>query len=228
MDARILKKIRQCLALAKQATNEHEAAAAMRQAQNLMRKHKVSESDIDFSYVQHERVETDCKKVVSYHAALLHLIKRVFGVRFVMSSSLFSNSEVAFIGINPQPELAKYCYEVLWSKLKQTRQEYVKQQPKQCKRATKVARGDRFAEGWVFGIARTVEEFALSEKETSIIERYMAQEFPNLSSSSPLKRGQKANTSRAILDGIRAGKKESLHRPVNGQEQQKLNHNLGA
>lgn len=228
MDSRILKKVRQCLALAKQATNEHEAAAAMRQAQNLMRKHKISESDIDFSYVQHERVETDCKKVVSYHAALLHLIKRVFGVRFVVDMKPDGTFEASFIGINPQAELAKYCYEVLWSKLKQTRQEYVKQQPKQCKRATKVARGDRFAEGWVFGIARTVEEFALSEKETSIIERYMAQEFPDLSSSSPLKRGKKANTKKAVLDGIAAGRQESLHRPVNGQEHQKLNHNLGA
>ena len=56
----------------------------------------------------------------------------------------------------------------------------------------------------------------------------MAQEFPDLTSSATLKRGKKANTKKAVLDGIAAGRQESLHRPVNGQEHQKLNHNLGA
>lgn len=40
-----IEKIRKCLALAKSA-NEHEAAAALRQAQALMRKYGVEDGDI--------------------------------------------------------------------------------------------------------------------------------------------------------------------------------------
>src|SRR5690348_8415840 len=43
---RAMEKIRKCLALSKSA-NEHEAAAALRQAQKLMQMHDLDENDLD-------------------------------------------------------------------------------------------------------------------------------------------------------------------------------------
>ena len=48
---RIMAKIRKCLALSK-SDNEHEAAAALRQAKALMEKHKLEMSDIEQSKTQ--------------------------------------------------------------------------------------------------------------------------------------------------------------------------------
>lgn len=222
MNSRILNKIKQCLALAKSSKNEHEAAAAMRTAQSLMRKHKIDESDVNLSHVQHEKVQTDSKQVIAYHGALLNVIKSAFGVQMVLSRHVYQGFEISFVGIYPQAELALYCYHVLWPKLQQARASYVKQQPKQCKRQTKVLRGDQFAEGWVYGIKSQVNAFANSDTENAIITQYMAKHFPNLESSKSNKRGAKKPNFKALSDGVNAGQKESINRPVNGQELKKL------
>ena len=55
-----IEKIRKCLALAKSA-NEHEAAAALRQAQALMRKYGVEDGDILMAEVSEARVKAGAK-----------------------------------------------------------------------------------------------------------------------------------------------------------------------
>lgn len=47
MKNKYLAKIKKLLALAKKNTNAHEAASAMRQAQNLMRENNLSATDVD-------------------------------------------------------------------------------------------------------------------------------------------------------------------------------------
>ncbi len=46
--SRIIDKIKKCLALSRSA-NEHEAAAALRQAQKLMQQYRIEMSDVDMS-----------------------------------------------------------------------------------------------------------------------------------------------------------------------------------
>lgn len=221
MDKRILDKIKKCLALAKSATNENEAAAAMRSAQALMEKHRISAEDVDMSNIEERRFAFGVNRIVNYQAKLLNLIIRAFGVEVVISRS-FTGSDVRFIGVAPQPELAGYCWEVLFSKLKTERSNYVKQQPKQCKRATKVARGDQFALGWIYGVSQQVDEFSLSETESALVAVYKEKHYPDLTDCKGMQRGKKANVGNAISDGFRAGKKHSINRPINGDSQQKL------
>ncbi|MBQ4852864.1 DUF2786 domain-containing protein [Pseudoalteromonas sp. MMG012] len=221
MDKRILRKIKQCLALAKSATNENEAAAAMRSAQALMNKHRISAEDVGMSNIDEQRFAFGVNRIVNYQANLLHLIKRAFGVEVVISRS-FTGSDVRFIGVTPQPELAGYCWEVLFSKLKAERSNYVKKQPKQCKRATKVARGDQFALGWIYGVSQQVKDFALSESESALVKTYKAKHYPDLTTKDAMERGKKANVGDAISDGFKAGKKHSINRPINGGSQQKI------
>lgn len=222
MDDRILNKIKMCLALAKSASNEHEAAAAMRSAQALMRKHHISVNDVDLSFVSEFNLLIDNSHIVNYQACLFRLIEKAFGVKSIFKRAVFSSSSINFIGITPQPELASYCYEVLWERLKFDRSSYVKAQPKQCKRITKTARGDRFAEGWVWGVSQAVSEFAASEKELELITTYIGKHYPDLGTGKPMVRGKKANTKDSAYDGFKAGKRQSIHRPINGHSQLKL------
>lgn len=222
MDKRILDKIKKCLELAKKATNENEAAAAMRSAQALMQKHRITAAQVGFSHIEEKSVHLNLSKLVNYQAQFIGLIERAFGVKAILANHFLQGKEVRFIGVAPQPELATYCWAVLWPKLKDERTNYVKKQPKQCKRATKVARGDAFASGWVYGVYQQVHDFALSDREAEIVESYTAHHYPKLSSAKPMERGKKANKGSAESDGYTAGKKHSIHRPINGAEQQKL------
>lgn len=222
MDKRILDKIKKCLELAKKATNEYEAAAAMRSAQALMEKHRISSEQVGFAHIEEKSVHLNISRVVSYQAKFVNLIERAFGVKAILADHFLQGREIRFIGTAPQPELATYCWAVLWPKLKEERTSYVKKQPNQCKRATKVARGDVFACGWVNGVYQQVHDFALSEHEIGIVESYTAHHYPNLRNTKPMHRGKKANKGSAESDGYTAGKKHSIHRPINGAEQQKL------
>ncbi|KZN57633.1 hypothetical protein N473_07085 [Pseudoalteromonas luteoviolacea CPMOR-1] len=221
MDKRILSKIKRCLALAKSATNEHEAAAAMRSAQALMEKHRISIHDVGFADIDEQRTVCGVNRVVRYQAMFINLIERAFGVDSFIQQT-FSQSEIRFIGIAPQPELASYCWDVMWAKLKADRAKYVQQQSNRCKRSTKIARGDRFAEGWVISIYEQVSQFARTDTENQLIEAYKTRHYPDLAKRSGTNRSKKANVGNAIIDGIKAGKKHSINRPLNGDSQRKL------
>lgn len=57
----IIDKISKCLALSKSA-NEHEAAIALRQAQALMQKYKISEKQILISDIKERIIQTKLKE----------------------------------------------------------------------------------------------------------------------------------------------------------------------
>ncbi|CAM4173600.1 DUF7168 domain-containing protein [Pseudoalteromonas byunsanensis] len=221
MDKRILYKIKKCLALAKSASNENEAAAAMRSAQALMDKYRISAEDVGFSNINEASIPVSISCVVTYKANFIGLIERAFGVDAVLRKSVFGN-EIRFIGIQPQPELAAYCWDVLWPKMIAERSAYVATQSNRCKRSTKMARGDRFAEGWVNGIYAQVTEFARTDAEQHLVDAYYSKHYPNLSTAKSMTRGKKANTGSATRDGYKAGKQHLINRPINGESQRQL------
>ncbi|PAY00168.1 hypothetical protein CKO50_17235 [Pseudoalteromonas sp. HM-SA03] len=222
VDKRILDKIKKCLALAKSATNENEAAAAMRSAQALMEKHRISAEDVGFSDIDERRTTCGANRLVKYQAMFINLIERAFGVDAFVNQNFCASSDIHFIGIAPQPELASYCWDVMWAKLKADRTAYVKQQSNRCKRSTKIARGDRFAEGWVIAVHQQITQFSRTDNENQLIEAYKVRHYPDLARSNCAARGKKANVGNAISDGFRAGKEHSIHCPVSGESQRKL------
>ncbi|WP_185843496.1 DUF7168 domain-containing protein [Pseudoalteromonas luteoviolacea] len=221
MDNRILNKIKKCLALAKSATNENEAAAAMRSAQALMEKHRISAEDVGFSNIKEASTPVKISRVVAYKANFIGLIERAFGVDALLHSSIFG-SEIRFIGIQPQPELAAYCWDVLWPKMIAERSAYVAAQSNRCKRSTKMARGDKFAEGWVNGIYAQITDFARTDAEQHLVDAYTNKHYPSRGKAKSMTRGKKANTGSATRDGYNAGKQHSINRPLNGESQRKL------
>ncbi|MGN0925824.1 DUF7168 domain-containing protein [Ectopseudomonas mendocina] len=57
--------------------------------------------------------------------------------------------------------LSGYAYQVLERQLQKARREFLAwPKNKRCKRSTKVARGDHFANGWIDAVYHKVDEFA--------------------------------------------------------------------
>ncbi|WP_102797343.1 DUF2786 domain-containing protein [Bowmanella denitrificans] len=222
---KIIDKIKKLLALAK-SSNPHEAAAALSRAQKLMQQHSIDQQSVALSDCDRVSHLLDSGRVNSYEAALVDTINRAFGVEAVFSKSFLRQEYyVYFLGIKPQPELARYCFSVLYRQLKDARSEYVANQPKQCKRTTKTQRGDAFAWGWVGEVKARVQAFALTEEQQVLIQEYKGMKYPSLQSKDPhdslSKKGVKLRDD-DFYQGRKAAKNVRLDRPVGGRETAKL------
>lgn len=115
---RILEKVRKCLALST-SDNPGEAEAALRQAKKLMGKYGITESAVRLAEVNSVQTE----KATSTSVRAGHLSSTV--ARAFACKSLYGNKGggafFEFIGKGPNPELAKYTYDVLWRRLEMER-----------------------------------------------------------------------------------------------------------
>jgi len=164
---RVMRKIKHCLALSASA-NEHEAATAMRQAQKLMAKYKLSTLDVKMAEVG----KADGSPVVSrrpmWDVVLGNLVANAFGCQcfsreFLEEAGFKKRVRVTFVGVSPAQDIAKYAYDALYAKVRTDRLAYIKHlrtlppEPKPKGRPKKNAhrpqsvdvRGNHFAFGWV-------------------------------------------------------------------------------
>ncbi|SER36966.1 MULTISPECIES: DUF7168 domain-containing protein [Pseudomonas] len=159
---RIMRKIKHCLALSKSA-NEHEAAAAMRQAQALMRKFRLTDMDVKVSDVGETKSDIEMARRPLWDMALSTLVGDVFGCR-VLDRSTWSDAKgcrvklAVFIGVNPAPEIAKYAYESLYRQLKKARASYVAdiRSMRGRQRPTPETQGNHFAIGWLYAVEEKI------------------------------------------------------------------------
>ena len=178
-----LAKIRKCLALGKSA-NEHEAAAAMRQAHALMREHGLDGDDVDLAAIREAGTLARSPAIAAWDATLAQTVADAFGCCVFFSTySEISRSgllagrplrrrrNVVFVGAGAAPNVATYAYDVLLRQCTRARAEHVRKQPRACKPATKSARGDAFATGRVMAVRKLVESLAGREGDQKLIER---------------------------------------------------------
>lgn len=112
-DDKILDKIKKCLALASSA-NEHEAAAALRQAQKLMEQHGLTDQDVLASQASEAGAKAGAvTKPAQWEATLAARIANAFGCELVFSRRTWTTAEWRFIGAGSAPEVATYAYQVL-------------------------------------------------------------------------------------------------------------------
>ena len=125
---RIIRKIKHCLALSASA-NEHEAAAAMRQAQKLMQKYRITEIDVQLSDVNRTEGAHVKAKRPAWDKNLGAFIAKTFNCKSFNCTSwhpiIGRRSQAVFIGVKPAPEIAKYAYDTLYFEVSNTRREYV-------------------------------------------------------------------------------------------------------
>ncbi|MCW3479713.1 DUF2786 domain-containing protein [Neisseriaceae bacterium JH1-16] len=214
-----IEKIKKCLALSKSA-NEHEAAAALRQAQALMEKFGVEDEDILLSEISESRVKSGARVTpVKWESWLSSTVAKAFGCEKVFAQG-YEAGYWTFIGCGPSSEIATYAYSVLLRQLKKARGEY---QTRHCKRlvpASRTRRADLFCEGWVIAVSNQITKFAGSQRNVEALAAYMAKEYADLEELTPRDRqagkSLRDNDEGARNAGWQAGKNAQLNHGVDG------------
>lgn len=181
---RLLEKVRKLLALAGNNPNEHEAAAALARAQQLMADHGLDDVDVAASAIGDTLASAKiAQRPPVWEHALAALIGDAFGVRPVRSSAwdratFTSTYHWRFFGLEARAEVAAYAYDVLRRQLMKARTAYIATRLRRVKKAsTKTARADVFCQGFVEGVARLVRAMAMPATEAAAIDRYIAERF---------------------------------------------------
>ncbi len=218
---RILDKIRKCLALAA-SSNEHEAAAAMRQAQKLMELHGVSHAEILASGATesgaHAGASTKPSKWENYLAAT---VASAFACEVIFQMGRGSG-KWKFIGVGPRPEVAQYAFAVLFRQLRRSRAAFIAKNCRRLKTANKTRRADLFCLAWVDAVSDKARAMAIPDEEAEVIDAYMVKHYPNLASFKPIDRNAKRKLDDkdwdALWDGKAAGQHAHLNHGVAGSD----------
>lgn len=225
-----LQKIKKCLALAA-SPEAHEAAAAMRQAQKLMAQFGLSEVDVSLADVKEKPQQAQNAPLVIWEGALANMVATAFGCELLTNvrRSLTSGGrlknvrEFVFIGVGAAADVAGYAFDVLARQCARDRRAYVSSQPTNCKPKTKVARGDRYAEGWVMGVRDKLETFAARPEQEALLTQYVASRYSDLKTVEAADRAKGRNiTDNDIYHGHRAGANADLNRGLSGRAEQAL------
>jgi len=155
----VMRKIKRCLALS-QSANENEAATALRQAQALMRKHRLTETDVHLSDVG--EIESSLSRInrrPAWDRDLSCYVANVFGCKTLRYRHYDRTKgrrveRATFVGITPAQHIALYAYEVLLAKVTAARKDYTSgvrsgrfRSPYSAETA-----GDHFAIAWVWSV----------------------------------------------------------------------------
>lgn len=220
---RIIDKIRKCLALAS-SSNEHEAAAALRQARKLMDMNAIDDQDILAAQACEAKTRSTVTKCPpAWESSLASLIGDAFGCRTIFTSAYWSRRATwAFIGCGAAPEIAQYAFSVLLRQVKAARLEHIRSRLQRCKLETKKRRADLFCEGWIRGIRCQVGEFSGSEHHESAVAAYIATRYPELGALQPRDRneGRKLRDHEVddFMNGSAAGRSVRLRHGVSGSQ----------
>lgn len=216
---RILEKIKKCLEMAKSKTaNANEAETALRQARALMDKYSLEMGDVLASMACEVKIAAGSEgEPPTWRCRLAQVCAHAFGTRMIITTDWTLGGAFIFVGCSAAPELTGYAYQVLERQLQKARREFLAlPQQKRCKRSTKVARGDHFANGWIDAVYRKVDEFAgIEDNIADAIEAYMGKNYPNLGKAKMKRRKLKARDEGAVEAGYRAGKSAQLHQAIN-------------
>ncbi len=207
-----IDKIKKCLALAA-SSNANEAATAMRQAQALMAKHNLNTDDIQLSDVKAETAKAGTAQTPTrYINWLVGVIKKAFGVDAIFIRH-FKGTNIEFIGIDKQAEIAAYAFSTLLRQLKADRSAYMKTLSR-YKRANKIRKADVFAEGWISAVNKKVIAFAQPEPSKELIKRYQEQTHPETEAVNARAPKQKKADNSAMYKGFMQGGKATLNHGI--------------
>lgn len=225
-----LSKIKKCLALAA-SPNPHEAAAALRQAQKLMDEYGLTMTDVSLADVTEATAQARTVDLVRWEAMLSKAVALAFGCEVYSCQDakigadfrVMRKRDYVFVGVGAASEIAAYAYDVLARQCAKDRRAHISKQSKNCTPKTKTARGDAFAEGWVHGVREKLDRFGCAERNTQLLQQYMAQNS-DIKTATPKDRAAGKNVSHNdYYNGLRAGKSARLDRGVgSGGQQQAL------
>jgi hypothetical protein len=226
INEKTLSKIKKLLALAK-SSNPFEAASALSRAQKLMQEHNVDNSAVELSDCNTHSLSFTKEKLNSYEFNLLHTVCRAFGVAVVVGYLWKNGKFVAhanFMGIAPQSELACYCFDVVYRQLLKNRADYLATMSNRIKRFNKTSRADDYAKGWVFEVSSKITDFAMTDEQKLLVEKYKAHKYDSakLSTSKGVDRSNGKPKTNDLLNGMADARNVRLDKPMHGKETPKL------
>lgn len=225
----VIEKIKKCLALSKSA-NQHEAAAALRQAMAFMKRYKIDANDPELLGIAEACIlGSGSQKPTVFEAILANSIAKMMGCKVILSGDIKITKDLhfkkvaawKFIGFDPAPEIASYAFDVLYRQLKKARSVFISENLKRVQiKANKVKRADLFCEGWVLEATKLVSELNPNKDEMDQIQAYVQQKH-NVRNSEPTDRNKKTNTNtdryhNDLHAGRQAGKNAKLNNAMNG------------
>lgn len=223
---KILDKILKCLALSKSA-NEHEAAAALRQAKKMMEQHSINDAQLLAAGVTETFIKAGAnRKPPQWESILVTIVAQAFDCASMFYERLFEPSGWKFIGVGVKPEIAQYAFSVLSRQLRKARSEFIRTNCKRLKTSSKTRRADLFCDAWVYAVYDKVQTMAENDADKETIAAYLEAQYPNLRRGLETQDRNKDRSFRqkdieAINAGAAAGKNARLDRGV-GHESQVL------
>ncbi|WP_018608173.1 DUF2786 domain-containing protein [Uliginosibacterium gangwonense] len=221
---RIIERIKKCLALA-ESDNPNEAATALRQAQALMRKYAINESDLVAREISCEEVEEPSSsktKPPTWEASLIQIIGSAFGCRAIASrpDSRAQCMKYKYVGLSVNAKAASYTATVLLRQLLQARKRFlenIRNEVRLYGGTLRVAQtnqaGEVFCIGWVEAVRSHITAFANETKiEAAIEEQVLA--ITQGRSTKTHTRKIEGNFGGAWAAGERAGGEVSLRQGV--------------
>ncbi len=153
---KIFNKIKKCLELSK-SSNEHESAAALRQAHALMKKHNIELSDVEQSKIDVAEMEGKYQQPPLWKTNLYLTVARAFNCSFFTRGG-----RPVYAGPSSSPQIALYATEVLLRQLELNKKQYMEEikSKYELSRSESIRLGKGFCEGWVQGCYSVVEKFA--------------------------------------------------------------------
>lgn len=219
---RILDRIQKCLNLSA-SSNEHEAAAALRQAQKLMEMHAVSDAELSGAGYGNESVDVPIqagRKVPVQLSRLITLIMKAFGVKGVTERRVASSDQawrVRYWGLETRVPIACYAHDVVFKAMDKGWNTFLIYNPEY--------RGQRNARlswqlGFLDAIMSKIEAIGFTDAEQIAVDLVQTAYYgKELSKNPPRRMGVDPDLK---ADGSAAGSKFNLHRPMGGATRRQL------
>lgn len=175
-DRSLIARIMKCLALSK-SSNEHEAAAALAKARELMDEHGVTEEQLSLADIEEATARASRNlRPPAWESILAKSVCQALSVTCYIDWA----GDRVFVGRGPSAEIASYAFKVLFRKLKGVRQLYVRTQLRRLKPGRKRQRADAYCIGWAAAVLRAVERLRPQGTLDPAIQRYLEVHHPGL------------------------------------------------
>lgn len=218
---KIISKIQKCLRLA-DSGNPNEAAAALRQAQGMMRKYGITHSEVQAHQIQETSATSGGYYNPPYWAvALAELVAEAFDCRLYLARRAASHPQFRFIGLEQSASVAAYSFTVLYRQLRLARRQYMRELGLTDKQETR-RRGNVFAQAWLYRIARVVAEFIGNPASRTVIDEYVQANYGDPAELLRDPTDPAVEDYEVILSGLRAAHNVYLLRPVHDTDRHKL------
>jgi hypothetical protein len=221
-----IEKIKKLFALSK-SDEPHEAALALKKAQELMNEYNISMNDIEYSIKECSAKKGKGKDVPKHKTVLANMIKNLFSCDlFWRFSSQIDEIKYriidfycpVFVGNDINAEIAQYTYDVLLMAISKAKRTY-----KSKKRLPKTIKLDKdsYVLGWVNGVRENTYHLVPFEKEAEVlaIAKYLSSsKFTTLSVKEINNVSEKG-----FANGFADGLKININKPISTKNQLHLN-----